>query len=494
MSFLDRLLSVFRSVSTPAPPPFGLLEDQQAMQNRLPLFDWGPEQLRSMLQLYFEGDFSMAEEFYENIRRDGRMFDGLRKRGNAVTRYPQRWKLAKLAPEDVRGAARRLRKSWTRDCMTKQDLAEVARRLCFFGVCIVYRHYRPIGGVMAPVFTPYSMRGVTVDVYRKVYRVPMRDGRPREVPFSGDREFIVVSAGGDRPWIDGACIPLAKLFLLVNQGWDKWAQHNDVQALAIRVLKTPFYSREQLETGEAYKYVKMLRSGDTWLNPQGQGNTPGYELGLLESKHANAYEAFMYLLANVWTVIAIIFLGHNLSQEVKGGSLAATEAAMEATREVSEADASVITSCVKPVFLEWLVANFSLVARSRWPLTAEECAPRWSIDCEPEEDEERRTKIQQQRAGAVKTVVDAAKAANVDMETVGIDWHETMENCGVCLLPMEAGKERQPVKYSEPPPVLAPGAPGQAKPKPKLMSGRRRTLLLSAREAETEGERRLQPS
>jgi len=33
----------------------------------------------------------------------------------------------------------------------------------------------------------------------------------------------------------------------------------------------------------------------------------------------------MMLLEHVWTVIAIVLLGHNLSQEVKGGSLAATK-------------------------------------------------------------------------------------------------------------------------------------------------------------------------
>ena len=45
-----------------------------------------------------------------------------------------------------------------------------------------------------------------------------------------------------------------------------------------------------------------------------------------------------------------MLLGHNLSQEVKGGSLAATKEAMDVTRELSQSDANVIESCFKVVF------------------------------------------------------------------------------------------------------------------------------------------------
>ncbi|HNN97686.1 MAG TPA: hypothetical protein PKI03_35715, partial [Pseudomonadota bacterium] len=74
-----------------------LLDDLQQVQNRLPFFDWTPYELRQLLTLFFDGDFTLAEEFYENVRRDGRIYDGLRRRGNALTRYPQRWKVPKTA-------------------------------------------------------------------------------------------------------------------------------------------------------------------------------------------------------------------------------------------------------------------------------------------------------------------------------------------------------------------------------------------------------------
>ena len=214
----------------------------------------------------------------------GRIYDGLRRRGNALTRYLQRWKIPKRAAPEVVEAVKRMRKCWGRECLTREDLAEICRRHAFFGVVLVQRSYRLVDGVMVPKVHPVD------HAQRQLGSVPGRSsgcrramGR-REVPLAGDREFIVISSGGIRPWINGALIPLAKLFLLVNQGWDKWAQHNDTQALAIRILKTPFFSREQLESGEAYNYVRLLKSGDTWLNPQGQGETPGYDLELLREQ------------------------------------------------------------------------------------------------------------------------------------------------------------------------------------------------------------------
>ncbi len=487
MTFLDRLKSVFQRAIVAVARPFGLLQDQQQAQNRIPLFDWGPYELRTMLLAYLDGDFNLAEEFYEQVRRDGRIYDGLRKRGNAVTRYPQLWDLCEEAPDEVKVAAAKLKKIWQTHCLTKPNLAEINRRLAFFNVCLVYRYYRPVGGVMAPKFTPWTMRGVTYNSSKRCFIVPQRLGLPKEVPLEGNDEFIVVTAGGERCWIDGACVPLTKMFLLINQGWDKWSQHADVQALALRALKTPFFSREQIETGQAAHVVSLLKSGDTMVLPQGQGNTPGYELSLVESKHADAYKAFEFLVTNAYNIVAIILLGHNLTQETKAGSLAATSAALEVPEEISEADANVQTACFMPVFPEWMIANFSVETRLSWPYDSGEYAPCWTIDAKKPEDEVRRAEIFVKRATAAKTGVEAMKGAGVDFETTQIDWHRTNEACGFYLLPMASDQQRQPVRYApppEPPKLPMPGKP------PKLMHGAsRRPLLLSGREAETEGER-----
>lgn len=491
MSFLDRLFGLFRRTELKNPPQaIGLLDDMQQAQNRLPLFDWSPYELRNMLQLFFDGNFALAEEFYENVRRDGRIFDGLRRRGNALTRYPQCWKIPKGAPPELKVSAKKLRRAWGRDCLTKRDLAEIDRRLVFFGVCLVQRSYRLVSGCMVPKFTPWTMRGVTWDSARQLFMVPQRNGLPREVPLEGDNEFLVVSAGGLRPWIDGALVPLAKMFLLLNQGWDKWAQYNDTQALAIRVLKTPMFSREQLESGDACNFVKMLKSGDTWLNPQGQGDNPGYDLELLESKHANAYEGFMKLLEHVWAVIAIIFLGHNLSQEVKSGSLAATTEAVGVTREISEADANLISCSFRVIFPEWVVANFSELARRAWPASAETYAPSWHIDAEEKADKEQEAKVAGLNATAVKTFIEGATAAKVNVESLGIDWRATAEGCGLLMLPLLPGQKPPEVEYEEPPEP----APMGKLPSQLMHGSVRRPLLLSAREPETEEERSAQAS
>jgi hypothetical protein len=487
---LDRLTAVFRRTELKPQQGSPFLDDLQQIQARLPLFDWGPFELRSMLQHFYDGIFSEAEEFYENIRRDGRMYDGLRRRGNALTRYPQLWKLPKNAPPEVKVAARKLRRSWVNDCLTKRDLAEIDRRLAFFGVCLVQRSYRLRHGTMVPKLTPWTMRNVVWDAARQLFIVPRLDGMPKEVPLTGDQEFLVITAGGTRPWIDGACIPLARVFLLISQGWDKWAQYNDVQALAIRVLKTPMYSREQLESGEAARYVRLLKSGDTWLNPQGQGGNPGYELSLLESKHANGYEGFMKFLEHLWTIIAIIWLGHNLSQEVRGASLAATKEGMGVTRELSEADANLICNGLAPLWPEWVLANFSEKTRASWPEPAESYAPSWHIDAEEKEDQEQQSKIDLNRANAVKTFVEGAKSAGIKMKTLGVDWRGTAQACGMVMLPLKPGQAPPAVEFEDPPPAAPALPPGKPMPR-QLMHGRLRRplLLLSAREPETEGER-----
>lgn len=464
--------------------PRGLLPEPEQDVQEWPLFDWPQELIREMLQDFLSGTFDLAEDFAENLRRDGRIYDGIRKRGDAIRRFPEEWTLEEGTPPEIRGAVERLQKAWGIHCLTKSDKSEIIRRLALFAFCLVHRRYEFKGGVLAPVLTPWTHRGISWDGHKRCFRVRDKHGKEYLVPLTGSEEFLVVSAGGELPWINGAILPLAKLFLLLNQGWDKWAQYNDVQALAIRVLKTPFISRESLESGDAYDYVRRLRAGDTWLNPRGLGQNEGYELTLLESKHANAYETFKDLLKECWAIVAIILLGHNLSQEVKSGSLAATKEAVDVTRDVCVADAEALDAGLRPLFPEWLLANFRPSWLEQLPGPAELYAPRYGHCTEEPEDEAAQADTHSKNATALKTCIESMDLAGVDIQTVPIDWCEAAKRCGVPLL--KVGKNMPTVKYlPEPEPQEAePGA---------LMSGRsprRRVLLLGGREPETEGDRR----
>lgn len=484
---LERLASLFRRPKTDVPrtSPRALLPEPEQDLADWPLFDWPQERIREMLQQFMSGEFELAEDFAENLRRDGRIYDGIRKRGDAIRRFPEEWWTEEDAPPQVKGAVERLQKAWGIHCLTKSDKSDVIRRLALFGLCLVYRKYEFKSGVMAPVLTPWSHRGIQWDSDKRCFKVRDKNGKEYLVPLTGSDEFLVISSGGELPWMNGAILPLAKLFLLLNQGWDKWAQYNDVQALAIRVLKTPFISRESLESGEAYDYVRRLRAGDTWLNPRERGGQEGYELELLESKHSDAYKTFLDLLKECWAIVAIILLGHNLSQEVKSGSLAATKEAVDVTRDVSVADAEALDAGLRPLFPEWLLANFSPSFLGRLPAPAEHYAPRYGHCTDEPEDEAALSETHSRNATALKTTVESLVAAGVDIQTVPIDWCEAVRKCGVPLLPM--GQKLPVVKYLPEP------EPQEEELPQAQLSGRtprRRVLLLGARESETEGDRR----
>jgi SPP1 gp7 family putative phage head morphogenesis protein len=486
-TILERLANLFRRPQKDIPrvSPRALLPEPEQDLADWPLFDWPQERIREMLQEFMSGEFELAEDFYENLRRDGRIYDGFRKRGDAIRRFPEEWWTEENAPKEVKGAVERLQKSWGIHCLTKSDKSETIRRLAAFGFCFLHKRYAFLGGVMAPVLTPWTHRGISWDSNKRCFRLRDKHGKEFLVPLTGSDEFLVVSSGGEMPWMNGAILPLAKLFLLLNQGWDKWAQYNDVQALAIRVLKTPFISRESLESGEAYEYVRRLRAGDTWLNPRERGGQEGYELELLESKHSDAYKTFLDLLKECWSIVAIILLGHNLSQEVKAGSLAATKEAVDVTRDVSVADAEALDAGLRPLFPEWLLANFSPSYLEKLDGPAEYYAPRYGHCTDEPEDEAALSETHSRNATALKTTVESLKAAGVDIQSVPIDWCEAVKRCGVPLLPM--GRQAPVVKYLPEP------EPAEEDPPQALLSGRstrRRVLLLGGRESETEGDRR----
>ena len=100
----------------------------------------------------------------------------------------------------------------------------------------------------------------------------------KEVPLAGDREFIAISSGGIR--LGSMALP---------SRWRSCSCWSIRAGTNGRAITTPGAgdpsSRRRSSAGAArerrrYNHcLRLSRAADTWLNPQGQGETPGYASG-----------------------------------------------------------------------------------------------------------------------------------------------------------------------------------------------------------------------
>ena len=433
-----------------------------------PLWGWNKERIQAAAMALDEGDFASAEDLYEGMTRLGRISSALERRAEGVRNFPFSLELRDGTPETIQFHAEQLEELWDEYVLSEIDRSEVISRVVWFGFCVCRIHKPLIDGQRVPHLVPWTHRTLKWQPIENGWTAQDCDGKQLFIPRNGDDEWAVFSRGGQRPWLKGVGRQLARIFAQILQTEDLWDSSNKEVGYALKVLTVPSNLREQSEVEQAWAVVRKLRAGDTWLTPE------GYKLDLLESKRGNAHENFKARLDVLAATISITILGHNLTQETKSGSLAATSAAMEVPREASITDATILKVGYRPLVRLWLRLNFNPdFYRTERPLSWYVPCP--EFDTEPPADEAAEAETGHKNAMALDVFVTCAVKARVDIPTLGIDWRKAAEECHVALIELPDGKEARPVVYLE----AVPTPPAEAPQK----------KLLSAREPETEGER-----
>lgn len=436
-----------------------------------PFWGWNKDRIQAAAMALDAGDFGEAEDLYEGMTRLGRIASALERRAEGVRRFPFELETKDGTPDAVKFYAEQLEEGWDEHVISEVDRSEVIMRVVWFGFCVARIHKPVIDGQRVPQLKPWTHRTLKWEPTRRGWTGQDDKGQEVFIPRDGDAEWVVFSRGGQRPWLKGVGRQLARIMAQILQTEDLWDQSNKEAGYALKVLTVPTALREQSEVDRAWAVVRKLRAGDTWLNPE------GYKLDLLESKRGNSHENFKSRLDTLAASISIIILGHNLTQETKSGSLAATEAAMDVPREASVTDATILKVGYRPVLRLWMRLNFNPdFYKTDRPLSYYTPCP--EFETEPPADEQQEAETGHKNALALDVFVGAAIKAQVKVQSLGIDWRKQAEECHVELLEIPEGKEPPPIEYQDPPP----DPPRQPEPQPQRQQ-------LSAREPETEGER-----
>jgi len=396
----------------------------------VPLSGWTAASIMDALSNHDMGDFSASEQLYHAMMKEPRTGAAYETLVDQLRNLPFALKLPSNTPARIVKSAKLLERNYGQ-VFSDYDLSEAAQRVRFFGFCIGRHTLKIVDGQIIPSIKIWSHSSCRWNPADRLFYVTDEFGS--EIPVQGD-PWVIFSMGGDRPWLRGDIRKLAFIFFMLSHAYDRWAAYNDTEATSIRKIKVPALKREQDEVKKLWDVVAKLRGGDTMIAPE------GYDLELLSAGGKGSYTTFEALINNLYNSISIVILGNNLTQEIKGGSLAAAKEGNQiAMRKIK----SLVNILCEPQHQTtariWVEKNFHPHIYGESSLTQYRYRPCYDIR-EPE-DKKQIAEVAFTYSQSTKNFIDAAIAAGQDLTTIGIDWHEQAERCGNVLIESDEDSE-----------------------------------------------------
>jgi hypothetical protein len=439
---LDRFLALFKS---PKPAPLPLPAHREELgspdyQSRreifpiIPGFGWTPDRILQMLESHDSGNFTASEDFYAALKREGLISAALAMRTEAQAEIPWTLQCPKDAPDEVHYFTEALARDW-QSVMPDDVRAEITERTNVFGFQVCRIQWTWNNGQKQPRLIPYTHSSLS---YRQdLWCYQGMSERGLETISSDGREWVVFSLGGTRPWIKGLIRPLAFIYFGLINGDSRWLNFNDVFAEPVRKRIVPRLLREGAELQRAYQREASTRGGDYLLCPQDSEHGRGYDFKY-EQVDAQGYKTLAEQLARFDERAAICILGHNLLQQVKGGSLAAMRGALQLLRSKIIADCKILSSGMECVSKVWARANFGTDPSDFPELLGQPIESKsWSLVFDTS-DSEAKKEAGVRASQFAQGLATFAKAAGPKLFELPIDWIEAAERCGI---PMMSGED-----------------------------------------------------
>lgn len=362
---VDWFLDLFR-VKPPAPPSLeGLRELSPAdFQTRrevypnTPITGWDAVTIQTTIDQQDIGNFQLPELFYHALRREALIAAALDMLRQTTQIFPFELRCPKEAPDELHYFTQALARDW-QNVLPDDVKGDIIERTNVFGFCVCRIQWVWTHGQREPRLIPWthsslSWRPDLGSAANPVYQGMSENGL--ELISNDGREWVVFSLGGTRPWLRGLIRPLAYIYFGIITGQDRWLNFNDKFAEPMKVRKVPRLMRESVEVGNAYAKETLMRGGDMVLCPQDEKGY-GYDFRY-EQVDAQGYKTLNDQLLRFDERAAIVILGHNLLQSVKGGSLAAMRGALELLRTKGIANCKILQTGMETVSPVWARANF----------------------------------------------------------------------------------------------------------------------------------------
>jgi phage gp29-like protein len=388
------------------------------------LSSWSVSGVRQALTQHEQGDFRFSAHLAEAMERNPRIMGALTTRVRGVLGLPFSVEAAKFNPQRADGVAKDLEAKWPR-IMPETAKSKLLRWYVTLGVAIGERVWDTRGGEWTPRVKPIPSMSL----------VRWREDLNRYVIETREDGEVVIEPGGDwyileqdesRSWMRGVvrCLGLEdKIRTEAVRDWSRWSEKH---GLPIGVAKVPSEASDP-DKNAYFDSLSNLGRESTILAPQGEGEGKSFGYELLSPGNVEGWKGFAGLLDFVAADAAIAINGQNLTQEVKGGSLAAATAHDRVRSDYLEAD-SHCTSAAEhdQVIIDWTIYNYG-DAR---------LAPTTKSDATPPEDKA-------QIANTVKTAGEAFKAWEAALAPHGlsVDAKVYAERFGI---PTKAGAVQLP--------------------------------------------------
>lgn len=443
---LDSFLDLFRprQVIDPNETPIKVHElstgDYQSRREMYPLVPasgWDRNAILQMLENQDIGNFQMSEQFYHACRKEALIAAALDMRRQLAEFFDFELKVPKESPDEVHVLTDLLAKEW-QSVMPDHVRGEIVERVNFFGFQVCRIQWIWKGAQKIPRLIPYTHSSLSWRQDLWCYQGMSERGL--EYIRNDGREWVIFSLGGTRPWLRGLIRPLAFIFFGLISGDDRWLGFNDQFANPMRIHYTPRIMREQREVQKDYDKVNLMRGGDLVLCPR-EDKDKGYDFRY-EQVNASGFQTFDSQLTRLDERAAILILGHNLLQSVKGGSLAAMREAMSLLRVKGIADMKVLQTGFETISKVWAKANFGENPDDFPELGGQPIELySWSLVYDISDPEQEKQKAEQAKlyAGGFATF---AKAAGPKLYELPIDWEEAAEKSGIPMLSGEDGYDQ----------------------------------------------------
>ncbi len=202
------------------------------------------------------------------------------------------------------------------------------------------------GPVWAPTVTPWHQRFTYWHWQLRRFVAMSLDGQIVIEP--GDGKWVLQAPWGNyRPWIFGAMRACAQPWLIRHFAYRDWARFSEVHGLPTTLAGCPASAspeqRSQFESA-----LRDRASETTVLLSKGlEGQGSDYTLELMEATDA-AWESFPGLIDRTDMSIVLALLFQNLTTEVRGASLAATESHANILQAAVERENVNVQATVRP--------------------------------------------------------------------------------------------------------------------------------------------------
>lgn len=398
------------------------------IQPATPYSGWSMQSIQSAIDSHDQGNFAYSELLYHAMTKQPRIGAALDKRAHFIRNFPFCLETEKDAPIRINKMAKEWEKNFNAT-ISDDTLSEMIRRAVMFGFCIGRHTYQIVCGQIVPTIEIWSQSSCWYNHYDRKFYVTANDGEV--LPVFGD-PWIIFSTGGARPWLNGAIRKLAYVFFLLNNAQYSWAEFNDVEAQAIKLITSPVMTREQIEAGSLVQKASILRGGDALLLAE------GYDLKMVTAQgRSGVYKSFNDLIDQCNKDIAIVLLGNNLAQEISGGSFAAASEAFSGLYDLAKSDATMLHPLYDITSRLWIEKNFTPEIYGETSLVQYRPKPIWDVR-KPEDQKE----IALTAASYSASFQHFLQGAGPDVvASLPIDWEEQARKCGISLKKTETSSK-----------------------------------------------------